>query len=56
MIRSGDGLLGPRADLPNEVVGHMVVIGTREHTSTAVITDTGVDLRTGDRIRTTEPL
>jgi len=55
VVRSGDGLflVGQDGDrqLPQEVVGRLVIVGARERTATAVIVDAIDALAIGDKIR-----
>ena len=51
VIRSGDGITGEGNRLPDEVIGKLIIIGTRANTSTAVVTQTVDALHRGDRVR-----
>ncbi len=54
VVRRGDGMaLGKDRDpaLPTEVVGRLVVVGTQENTSTAVIVEAIDALKVGDKVR-----
>jgi hypothetical protein len=54
VVRSGDGLKRPYdhdSSLPNQVVGRLVVVGTRARTATAVVLDSYDALTIGDKVR-----
>lgn len=53
VVRRGDDLMlraSRESDLPDQVVGRLVVFAADEHVSTAVLTDQAIEVRIGDRI------
>ena len=49
VVRKGDGLTLDTKGLPEEIVGELVIVGTRANTSTAVVTEATRALQLGDR-------